>query len=130
VKKFSVVLLLIAVPVVLLLRWVRHEARAAQTEDVVTMAAGAVHELYLKNPSPSSDEINRAIFGLQSSGVTSIQVGPDGRPADPYRTTLRIHHEVKGRQLITTVTSAGADREFDTKDDVRHVVTSDLPGKP
>lgn len=128
--KYTVVLVLAAVPVVLALRWVRHEARAAQTQDSVQMVARSVNRLYLANPSPSAEDLNRCIFELQRGGVTSVTVGPDGRPADPYRTPFRIRHEVKGKQSITTVISAGADREFDTQDDVRYVEASDLPAKP
>lgn len=129
-KKTALITIAIVAPLAFVGRWYRHEARLADTKDMVKVAAVAVHAVYLKNPNPSQDELKRALFALKSESATNLQVGPDGRPADSYRTSLRIHHEVKGKQAITTVTSAGADRSFDTDDDVREVVTSDLPGKP
>jgi hypothetical protein len=90
-------------------------------EDAVQVIAYAVSDMFHENPATTQDEIDQMIKFQHDASNINLKIDPNGKVVDPFGTALRVEYQVQYGVSITTVTSAGPDREFGTKDDIQFV---------
>lgn len=86
--------------------------------DAVQVIAYSVSELYRKNPAATAEDVEGRILSLHEASVINLKVDDRGNAVDPFGTAFRVIYERVGPLLVITVTSAGADRRFGTRDDI------------
>ncbi len=64
-----------------------------------------------------------SIRELVNASVINAALDAQKRPIDVYGTPFRLRHKVEGTLHRVTATSAGADRQFDTPDDISRGAT-------
>ena len=88
-------------------------------EDAVEVIAYAASDMFHTNPATTQDEIQRMIKFQHDASNINLKIDPNGKAVDPFGTAFRVLHRVQSGVSITTVTSAGPDREFATEDDIQ-----------
>lgn len=91
---------------------------AFSTQDAVEVIAFEASDLFGKNPATTNDEIEQKIKFLQEASVINLKIDSNGKPVDPYGTPFQVENRISSGNAITTVVSAGPDREFGTQDDI------------
>ena len=87
-------------------------------EDAVQVLTYAASDMFLRNPTATQDEIDDMINSQHEASNINLQIDANGKAVDPFGTPFRVEHLVLSSNSITTVTSAGPDREFGTADDI------------
>ena len=87
-------------------------------EDAVQVLASAASAMFHSNPATTQDEIDQMIKSQHDASNINLKIDPNGKAVDPFGTAFRVEHQIQSGKLITTVTSAGLDREFGTGDDI------------
>ena len=87
---------------------------------------GSVSELYLKNSTPTPDEIDQTIRNLKIASITAVFLDANGKPVDKFGTPFRVRREGKGTPQTVTATSAGPDRRLDTPDDITNSTVAEV----
>ena len=88
------------------------------TQDAVGVIAFEASDLFGKNPATTNDEIERKITFLHEASVINLKIDSNGKPVDPFGTPFQVENRISAGNAITTVVSAGPDREFGTRDDI------------
>jgi hypothetical protein len=88
------------------------------TEDAVQVIAYAASDMLHENPATTDDAIAQMILAQHEASNINLGVDETGRAVDLFGTVFRVEYEVRPDAAVTTVTSAGPDREFGTKDDI------------
>lgn len=58
------------------------------------------------------------IKSLHEASVINLKIDSIGKAVDPYGTAFRLENRISANKSITSVVSAGPDREFGTRDDI------------
>ena len=87
-------------------------------EDAVQVLAYAASDMFQANPATTQAELDQMIKSQHEASNINLKINPNGKAVDPFGTAFRVEHQVRTGKSITTVTSAGPDREFGTKDDI------------
>ena len=105
----------------------RHRGRTRVDLDAVQCISMSINNLYLKNPTPTAEDIESEIRVLHDASITHVVLDPKGKPVDLYGTPFRVHRDVQGKTQKVVATSAGPDRRFDTPDDLSYTTTEEIP---
>jgi len=94
------------------------ELPRAFTQDAVGIIATAGSELFAKNPEATADDIDRMIKFQDEVHNLHLKVNSEGKAVDSFGQAFQVVNRVEADRIITTVISAGPDREFETGDDI------------
>jgi hypothetical protein len=87
-------------------------------EDAVQVLGYAASDTFQSHPDTTQDEIDRMIKSQHETSNINLKIDPNGKAVDPFGTAFRVEHQIQPGKSITTVTSAGPDRDFGTGDDI------------
>ena len=87
-------------------------------QDAVEVIAFEASELFGKDPDTTDDEIEQKIKFLHEASVINLMIDSNGKAVDPFGTPFQVENRKSPGESITTVVSAGPDREFGTRDDI------------
>jgi hypothetical protein len=88
---------------------------------VIALESSSV--LFEDDPECPRDKVDELIKQLHEASVINLRIDATGKAVDPYGTAFRVEHEVEDGSATTTVTSAGPDRRFGTRDDIQYSYT-------
>jgi hypothetical protein len=125
-KKFSIILGAILLLLLPAAWWVRRASLVFMATDAVQVIAQEASELYRKNPVVTQEDLERRILKLHYASVINLKLDGAGKPVDPFGKPFQIRNVRLGSVSETTVISAGPDRQFGTRDDIRYTVTETI----
>jgi hypothetical protein len=91
------------------------------TQDAVQVIAYAASDMFQRNPATTQDEIDLMIKFQHEASNINLKINPNGKAVDPFGTPFRVERHFQAGTALTTVTSAGPDRRFGTRDDIQFV---------
>jgi hypothetical protein len=94
--------------------------------DAVHFLSYEVSDMYRENPSVTRREIDEMILFHHRASNINLKIDATGRAVDPFGTPFRIDYRLRSGVATATVCSAGPDRTFDTRDDIRYVHAEDV----
>ena len=89
--------------------------------DAVQVIAYEASRMYGSGKNVARAELDAMIKRLHDASVINLAIDDKGRAVDPFGTAFRVEHEARAQTAVTTVTSAGPDRRFGTRDDIQFV---------
>lgn len=118
-KPIILIVCLLTVLIAIGLWWFRARfVPTAFTEDAVQVIGYEASRMFHSDPATSQDEIDQMIKSQHDASNINLGIDSNGKTIDLFGTAFRVQHQAGNRKSITTVVSAGPDREFGTADDV------------
>jgi hypothetical protein len=93
------------------------------TEDAVQVIAYEAHRLYRSDAPPTERELQGRIKFLHEASVINLKLTDTGEVVDRFGTPFEVVHRKGREEATTTVTSAGPDTRFGTRDDISYTYT-------
>lgn len=95
-------------------------------KDAVQVIAYEASDMFQRDPDTTENDIQQKIKSLHRASVINLKIDASGKAVDPFGTAFRVDCSIQSGMSVTTVTSAGPDRQFGTEDDIQFVHETEM----